>query len=136
MEKTDKDTKNPENELFDSEWAIMEVVWEHEPCTAPDVTEKLAASKDWAYTTVKTLMDRMVKKGLLEVEKVRNMYLYSSVLSRSEARRGEIMRTVKRAFNGMLTPMMQFMIEAEDISADEFDELEKLIRERKMSRKK
>lgn len=118
-------------ELFESEWAILQVVWEREPCAAPAVQEVLEKDKGWAYTTVKTLMDRMVKKGLLTTERVRNLYLYRSAITRAEAQRSEILRTVKRAFDGALTPMMQFLIENESLSDREYQELERLIRNRK-----
>lgn len=123
-------------ELFDSEWAILQVVWEREPCTAPAVQEVLEKDKGWAYTTVKTLMDRMVKKGLLQTERMRNLYLYRSAITRAEAQRSEIFRTVKRAFDGALTPMMQFLIENESLSEQEYRELERLIRSRKRDRGK
>jgi BlaI family penicillinase repressor len=118
-------------ELFESEWAILQVVWEREPCAAPAVQEILEKDKGWAYTTVKTLMDRMVKKGLLTTERVRNLYLYRAAITRAEAQRSEILRTVKRAFDGALTPMMQFLIESESLSDREYQELERLIRNRK-----
>jgi BlaI family penicillinase repressor len=118
-------------ELFESEWAILQVVWEREPCAAPAVQEVLEKDRGWAYTTVKTLMDRMVKKGLLTTERVRNLYLYRSAITRAEAQRSEIRRTVKRAFDGALTPMMQFLIENESLSDQEYQELERLIRNRK-----
>src|SRR5512145_2492113 len=102
-------------ELFDSEWAILQVVWDLEPCAAPAVQEVLQKDRGWAYTTVKTLMDRMVKKGLLTTERIRNLYLYRSAITRAEAQRSEILRTVKRAFDGALTPMMQFLIENESL---------------------
>ncbi len=120
-----------ELELFESEWAILNVVWELEPCAAPSVQEALEKEKGWAYTTVKTMMDRMVKKGLLEAEKIRNLYLYKAVVTRSQARRGEITRTVKRAFDGTFAPMMQFLIENEELSQDEYEHLERLIKNRK-----
>jgi len=122
-------------ELFDSEWAILQAVWEHEPCAAPTVQEALQGEKGWAYTTVKTLMDRMVKKGLLETERIRNLYLYRAAITRAEAQRSEIMKTVKRAFDGALTPMMQFLIENERLSDEEYRQLESLIRNRKRERK-
>ena len=122
-------------ELFDSEWSILQAVWEHEPCAAPTVQEVLQKEKGWAYTTVKTLMDRMVKKGLLRTERIRNLYLYRSVITRSQAQRSEIMRTVKRAFDGALTPMMQFLIENERLSEEEYPRLESLIRNRKREKK-
>jgi BlaI family transcriptional regulator, penicillinase repressor len=118
-------------ELFESEWTILQVVWEREPCAAPAVQEVLEKDKGWAYTTVKTLMDRMVKKGLLTTERVRNLYLYRSAITRAQAQRSEILRTVKRAFGGAMTPMMQFLIESESLSDQEYQELERLIRNRK-----
>jgi len=118
-------------ELFESEWAILQKVWELEPCTAPTVQETLQGEKGWAYTTVKTMMDRMVKKGLLKTQKIRNLYLYSSAVTKSQARKSEIARTLKRAFDGTFTPMMQFLIENDQLSEEEYIYLEKLIEKRK-----
>lgn len=118
-------------ELFDSEWAIMRVVWKLEPCTAPTVQEELQDKKGWAYTTVKTMMDRMVKKGLLKTQRIRNLYLYTAAVTQSQARKGEIMRAVERAFDGTLTPMMQFLIENEELSDAEYKQLENMIKNRK-----
>lgn len=122
-------------ELFDSEWAILQVVWERQPCAAPTVQEALQQEKGWAYTTVKTMMDRMVRKGLLKTERIRNLYLYRAAVTRAQAQRSEILRTVKRAFDGALTPMMQFLIENEKLSETEYEELERLIRGRKRDKK-
>lgn len=118
-------------ELFESEWAILQVVWECEPCAAPAVQEVLWETKGWAYTTVKTIMDRMVRKGLLKTERVRNLYLYWSVVTRAQAQQNELMRTAKRAFDGALTPMMQFLIESEGLSEEDYRYLEHLIQNRK-----
>ena len=121
----------PQLELIESEWAILKVVWELEPCAAPTVQETLEKEKGWAYTTVKTMMDRMVKKGLLRTEKIRNLYLYRSAITQTQAQRSEIFKAVKRAFNGTLTPMMQFLIENDELSQQEYDHLERLIRNKK-----
>ena len=121
-------------ELFDSEWAILRVVWRLEPCAAPTVQEELEHKKGWAYTTVKTMMDRMVKKGLLKTQKIRNLYFYSSAVSQAHARRSEIMRAVKRAFDGTLTSMMQFLFENDELSEKEYKQLEQLIKNRKQSK--
>lgn len=123
-------------ELFESEWTILQAVWKLEPCTAPTVQETLYSKKQWAYTTVKTMMDRMVKKELLETEKIRNLYLYSSAVTESQARKSEIRRTLKRAFNGTFTPMMQFLVENDELSEKEYRELERLIQKRKKGKSK
>ena len=124
-------------ELFESEWTILEKVWLLEPCAAPTVQEALQSEKAWAYTTVKTMMDRMAKKGLLKKQKIRNLYLYSSAVTRSQAQRSEITRTLKRAFDGAFTPMMQFLIEQGRLSEEEYQNLENLIKKsRKPGQKK
>ena len=123
-------------ELTEAEWAIIQVIWEKEPCTAPDVQELLEKSKKWTYSTVKTLMDRMVAKGLLKTEKIRNLILYSSVITRTQARNCEIMKTVKRAFDGAFTPMMQFLLDNNNLSQKQLDELEDLIRQKRISEEK
>lgn len=117
--------------LTEAEWEIMEVVWEKEPCAAGDVQETLADSKDWAYATIKLTMDRMVRKGFLEIHKIRNLQLFSSCISKVEARRGELRKMLKRAFGGALTPMLKFLIEHEGLSKEEAAQLRKLVVEKR-----
>jgi len=118
-------------ELFEGEWAVLQVVWEHEPCAAPTVQDALRESKGWAYTTVKTTMDRMVRKGFLTKERVRNLYLYRSAVTRVQAQRNELLRTAQRAFDGALTPMVQFLMESKKLSDEDYQYLERLIQNRK-----
>ena len=120
-------------ELTEGEWAIMQAVWDNEPCAAPTVQELLQKQKGWHYSTVKTLMDRMVTKGLLSAEKIRNLTLYRSAVTRKQAQKGEIMRAVKRAFDGALTPMMQFLVDTNQLSQEQLRELEVLIRRKRSS---
>jgi predicted transcriptional regulator len=119
-------------ELTEGEWAILTTVWENEPCAAPSVQEKLAGRKKWTYSTVKTMMDRMVAKGLLKKERIRNLFLYHSAISQKQAQSGEVMRTVKRAFNGAFTPMMQFLLDSDTFSQHQLSELETLIKKKRI----
>lgn len=61
-----------EIELTEAEWTIIKAVWESEPCTTPDIQQTLEKQTEWTYSTVRTLMDRMVTKGLLKAENLRN----------------------------------------------------------------
>jgi BlaI family penicillinase repressor len=123
-------------ELTEAEWAIIKAVWETEPCTAPDIREKLHRQTAWTYSTVRTLMDRMVVKGLLAAEKVRNLTVYRSAVTREQAQRGELFYALKHAFNGALTPMVQCLLETGNLSSDELAELESLIKAKKKVAKK
>ena len=119
------------DELTAGEWAVIQAVWAKEPCAAGDVQESLGAELNWSYGTVKTTMDRMVEKGLLTAERIRNLNLYRSAITRAEAQSREVMGTIKRAFNGAMTPMMQFLLDSGELSSEQLDDLEAMIRSKK-----
>ena len=138
--KPDKKPKQTKfnSELTEAEWIIMKIVWENEPCAAGTVQEAVANSRAWAYSTVKSTMDRMVNKGFLRIQKIRNLQLFSSLVSQEEAKKGEFRKMLKRAFDGALTPMMQFLIEHEGLSKKEASQLRELVKKqnKKGGRKK
>jgi BlaI family penicillinase repressor len=118
-------------ELTEAEWAIIQAVWKSEPCTAPDIRQKLRRQTGWTYSTVRTLMDRMVGKGLLAADKARHPTLYRSAVTRAQAQRGEVFYALKHAFNGALTPMVQCLLDTGELSVEELAELESLIKAKK-----
>ncbi len=119
------ETKPPE--LTEAEWAIMKVVWEHQPCAAGTVQEALTRELGWAYSTVKTTMDRMVGKGLLEITRIRNLQLFSAKVDRRQATGWEFRRMLSRAFDGALGPMMQYLVENAGLSQEDLNQLRKAV---------
>jgi predicted transcriptional regulator len=122
--------------LTGAEWVIIKAVWAGEPCTAPAIQEKLFPETRWTYSTARTLMDRMVAKGLLTAEKKGKITQFRSAVTREQAQRGELLYALKHAFNGALTPMVQCLIETGPLNAAELNELEALIQSRKQAAKK
>ena len=125
----------PTVELTEAEWSIIKAVWEHEPCTAPAIQEKLHRATDWTYSTVRTLMDRMVVKGVLKARKDGKLTIYHSVVTRAQAQRGELFYALKHAINGALTPMVQCLLENNDLGSDELEKLESFIKAKRKSAK-
>ncbi len=135
LENKNVKSKERKIEMTEAEWEIMRIVWDKEPCAAGTVQEELARISEnqsetagKAYSTIKTTMDRMVEKGFLQIEKVRNLQLFKSCISEVDAKHREFRKMLKRAFDGALTPMMQFLIEHEGISKDEASQLRELVR--------
>jgi BlaI family penicillinase repressor len=129
--------KNPV-ELTKAEWPIMKVIWQVEtcePCTAPTVQEKLYKSTGWTYSTVRTLMDRMVTKGILKAQKEGKVTIYNSAVTRRQAQHSELLYTLKHAFNGALAPMVQCLLENKDLDEDELAKIEALLQAGKKRRK-
>ena len=126
--------KNPV-ELTEAEWPVIKVVWDTEPCTATAVREQLAKATGWTYSTVRTLMDRMVAKGVLTARREGKLTIYQSAVTRRQAQRGELFYALKHAFNGALAPMVQCLLESKDLDEAELDKIGALIRAGKKRRK-
>jgi BlaI family penicillinase repressor len=125
----------PSHELTESEWTIIKAIWNREPCTAPEIQQQLVKQTKWTYSTVRTLMDRMVTKGLLKAEKTGHLTIYQSAVTRRQAQQSELLYALKHAFNGALTPMLQCLLETRNLSAADLDELEQLIKVRRKESK-
>ena len=122
-------------ELTEAEWTIIKAVWDTEPCTAPSIQQKLHRQTVWTYSTVRTMMDRMVIKGLLTADRKHHPTVFGSAVTREQAQRGELFYALKHAFNGALTPMVQCLLDSGKVSATELAELESLIKARKKGAK-
>jgi BlaI family penicillinase repressor len=97
---------------------------------------KTVQATGWYYSTVRTLMDRMVARGVLHAWKEGKLTIYQSVATRAQAQHGEVFYAMKHAFNGALTPMVQCSLENTDVDADELSKLEALIKARKKTVRK
>jgi len=126
----------PTVELTEAEWSVIKAVWDAEPCTAPAIQERLAQPTGWTYSTVRTIMDRMVTKGVLAAQKAGKLTIYRSAVTREQAQRGELLYALKHAFNGALTPMVQCLLDNHDLNAEEFAKIEALFQSRKKTAKK
>ncbi len=113
--------------LTEPEWIIMNVLWDRHPAKARGVVERLPSSVNWAYTTVKTMLDRLVEKKAVKKSKQGKIAYYEPLLSRRQARRTALHMVLNQAFEGAFGPMMHFLAEDENLSAGERKELSKIL---------
>jgi len=113
--------------LTEPEWLIMNALWDKHPAKARDVVERLPSTVNWAYTTVKTMLDRLVEKEAVGKSKRGNIGLYEPLVSRRQARRTAMRTMLDQAFDGAFGPMMHFLVEDEKLSAKERKELIKIL---------
>jgi len=118
--------------ISEAEWEVMKVVWARTcPCTANEIVDALGGIAEWKPNTVKTLINRLVKKRALSYKEERRIYLYYSLVSEAECVRSETKTFVKRVFGGALKPMLVSFLKEEKLSDDEIDELKRILEERK-----
>ena len=67
--------------ISDAEWEVMRVVWTKGVTTSPEIISLLEAEMAWKPTTIKTLLGRLVKKGMLSTEQEGNKFLYRPLVS-------------------------------------------------------
>lgn len=105
----------------------MQVLWRAAPGSARDVHDALVGSTAWAYTTVKTMLDRLVEKGALRTRMRGNQTLYTPAVSQQSARRSAVRALLERAFDGKLGGLVAHMADDERLSTRERAELESLL---------
>ena len=117
--------------ISQGEWSVMKAVWEGAPCSAQEVIERLAGREDWSEATIKTLLNRLVKKRALNFAKVGKAYRYSPAYSEAQLCGAEAESFLARIFDGALTPMLAHFVKSRKLSATELAELEQILKSKK-----
>jgi predicted transcriptional regulator len=99
----------PESPITDAEWHLLEALWALERATARQVADELHDAQQWAYSTVKTMLDRMASKGLVEARQVGNVWEFTAAVKPDDARRSAWKRFVGSAFGGAVAPALAFI---------------------------
>jgi BlaI family transcriptional regulator, penicillinase repressor len=103
--------------LTDAEWVLMNTLWKNHPATARQIADALPRDVAWAYTTIKTMLDRLVEKGALTELKKNSTSVYSPVVARHTAQASALKALVNHAFDGAFGPLVHFLIEDKKLSS-------------------
>ncbi len=115
--------------ISESEAKVMQVLWQEGPLLAEQVMAKLADSESWQASTVKTLLNRLLKKGALAAEANGRRYLYRPLLSRREYVSQESGSLLDRLFDGKVAPLVSHFAEQRRLSKRDLAELRRLLKE-------
>jgi BlaI family penicillinase repressor len=126
----------PPPPISDAEWEVMNVLWERSPGTASEVIEALAGRMEWHPKTVKTLLGRLVKKGVLRTREERNRYVYTPAIPRGRYVSEESESFIDRVFGGEATPALVHFVRSTRLTKEEIDELRRLLDEKTPQEKK
>jgi BlaI family penicillinase repressor len=113
--------------ISETEWEIMKICWGRPAVTAQEIIDALAAQDDWHPKTVKTLLNRLVKKRALGFQKDGRAYLYHPLVAEKDCVSAESKSFLDRVFGGSLKPMLAHFVENRKLSPKEIAELKTLI---------
>ena len=105
----------------------MEVLWRSAPLSVAETFETLASGSDRHIKTVRTLLDRLVRKGVVDKCKVHGVYVFSPIPKREQCLHDEGSSFLSRFFRGDPVSMIAHFIEHEDLSEDEMCKLGQLL---------
>lgn len=114
-------------EISKTEFEVLEAIWQGHPASAQQIIERLNGIKPWHDKTVKTLLNRMVKKEAISFEKVQRSYFYSPLFARDEYTFKESKSLIERMFSGRLSPLVSHFVKGDELTKDDINELKNLI---------
>ena len=114
-------------DLAKSEWSLMEALWQRGQATASALQADLRSSQGWAYSTVKTMLDRLVEKGYVKSRRVGNVYEYSPKIRRGAVVARTIDDLADRVLAGSVSPLIHRLVESRRLNDEEIRELRRML---------
>ena len=115
------------SDLGKSEWVVMNALWQRQRGTATEFQKELESEHGWAYSTIKTMLDRLVEKGYAKSRRVGNVYEYMPRLKRKSAIARVVDDVYDRVLEGSLAPFLDRLMENRRLSTAEVDELREML---------
>ncbi len=116
--------------VSNSEWTVMEHLWEKSPQTAAEVVAELRESTGWAPNTVRTLLTRLVEKGALRAkDNDAGVREYAPAVRRDAVVRAESKTFLQRVFRGAEKTLLAHFAANAKLTPEEVRELKKLLDE-------
>jgi BlaI family penicillinase repressor len=115
--------------ISEAESVIMEVLWQTSPIATEDIIVALKNKDKWQESTVKTFLNRLLKKGAINARKDGRRYLYLPVLKREQWLSNESGGLLDRLFGGRVAPLVAHFSQQGKLTRKDIAELKRLIQE-------
>ena len=115
--------------ISEAESVVMEVLWRSTSIATEEVVAALASQQAWQESTIKTLLNRLLKKGAIRAAKDGRRYLYSPVLQRDHWLSAESKGLLDRLFDGRVAPLVAHFSRHRKLTKKDIVDLKQLIKE-------
>lgn len=121
--------------ISESEKIVMEILWRESPLSSAQVVDQLAA-RQWNEKTVKTFLNRLMKKGIVSYEKDGRRYLYEPLMAREAFVAEESEGFLNRVFKGDVNALLTNFVQHKQLSQQELNKLKELLDKKTLGNKK
>lgn len=115
--------------ISEAQWKIMEIIWQRGSATAAELIATLCPETGWNQQTIRTLLGRLVQKGVLETEAVKNYYIYKPLVSREQSVREEGESFLNRLFQGNADALMVHLLQEGKVRQSTLDKLQEMLQQ-------
>lgn len=119
----------PSVSISAAESQVMEALWGGGPQSPDEIVRAVAPAQGWGKATVKTLINRLLKKGALRSRKDGGRTVYEPLLSRDDYVSGESQGLLDRLFGGQVAPLVAHFAKRKDLAPEEIVKLRRLLDE-------
>ncbi|HLR18372.1 MAG TPA: BlaI/MecI/CopY family transcriptional regulator [Staphylococcus sp.] len=120
---------NNQVEITMAEWDVMNIVWENETLSANEIVTEVQKHKNVNEKTVRTLITRLFKKGVLTRYKSNRIYLYSSNIKEDNIKLKTAKNFLNKLYGGDMKSLVLNFAENQELTAKEIDELRDILKD-------
>jgi BlaI family penicillinase repressor len=117
--------------ISDAEWEIMKLIWRLNPITSEEIIAAIADKMSWSAQTIKTFINRLLKKGVIGYEKSGRSYIYYPLVSERDCIKAESKSFLEKVYDGAVGMLFSNFIEEESLSEKEIEKLQDLLAKKK-----
>ena len=110
-----------------AELEVLQIIWEHEPCTVREVMEFLNPKRKRAYTSVLSLMNVMAKKDMLRQQPKGKAFIYFANISRDTTQSSMLSDLLDRAFDGSANALVAHLLQQAETDKKELEQINQTI---------
>ena len=108
---------------------MIKVLWEEPELTSTQIIEILRPKTDWKPKTIHSLIDRLVKKGALGINKEGSQFQFYPLVNKKDCVMEETRSFIEKIYDGSVNLMLSNFIKNEKLSQKEIEELQQLLNE-------
>ncbi len=109
------------------EWDLMNEVWRLGGATVADIHARFLEERGWSHNTVKTMMQRLVKKGYLRRDASRRAHFYQAIPERRQVARSALSDVLDRILEQGFGPLVAYAAERKKLSRREIHQLKEIL---------
>ena len=114
-------------QLTPAELEVMKVLWTCDGLSAREIHEQLGEQQQWAYSTTRTTVERMVRKGLVEKKAFHGLHIYSASVSRARGLARMVRDFAAQVLESSHVPVVSLFADSGNLSDEEIAELRELL---------